>query len=107
MLPSLFLLVTLFDVSRSQYFLQPSAGYLDGPASSALFAQPGALAMGSGNIYISEYSRIRALAMPGGSVITLAGSGGYGTANGAGTAASACAVSPASNVLALDAQSPQ
>ena len=50
MLSSLLLLVALFDVARSQYYQQASVGYLDGPASSALFSQPSWLAMGSGNI---------------------------------------------------------
>lgn len=61
-----------------------SPGFLDGPASSAQFSDPGSLAFDlSGNLLVADTSnhRIRRVT-PAGDVTTLAGSGSAGYANG-------------------------
>lgn len=48
-------------------------GNLDGPRETALFASPRALAVSGGTLYVGDYARVRAVALPGGAVTTLVG----------------------------------
>ncbi len=67
-----------------------SDGNVDGPAATARFSYPFAVATDSvGNVYVADWGNhaIRKLA-PDGSVSTLAGNGTSGTADGTGNAAS-------------------
>jgi len=65
------------------------AGYADGPATTAEFSSPNALAVVSdGTIYVADAGNLRIRAIsPTGDVSTLAGSGVAGYADGVGTAA--------------------
>ena len=67
-----------------------AGGSVDGNAASATFTGPIAMTLdGAGNIYLAELNTalIRKIT-PSGDVSTLAGSGGFGFANGTGAAAS-------------------
>ena len=64
-----------------------NAGYADGPALSAMFFNPKGIAIdASGNIFIADKVKIRKLTTDG-FVITIAGTGNYGFANGPGSMA--------------------
>ncbi|MHB1045548.1 MAG: SMP-30/gluconolactonase/LRE family protein [Thermoanaerobaculia bacterium] len=85
------------------------SGYSDGPSASARFAYPWGVAVdASGNAYVgdSENRRIRKIDTAG-NVSTLAGSGGYGFADGPGASAMftypyGVAVDAAGNVYVAD-----
>ncbi len=85
------------------------AGYKDGPAAQARFHAPWGIAVAkSGAIYVSEQSnhRIRRIS-PVGQVVTIAGTGKAGFANGVGTAAAlsqpwGLAIDPAGNLFVAD-----
>lgn len=65
-------------------------GYVDGPAATAKFWSPGGVAVDTaGNVYVADSNNnmIRKIT-PAGVVSTLAGSSGWGFANGTGSAAS-------------------
>lgn len=63
-------------------------GLIDGPASTALFNFPSALALdAAGNLYVADTTAIRKVA-PDGAVTTVAGQLTAGSADGTGTAAS-------------------
>ena len=65
-------------------------GSADGPGAAATFNEPAGVAVdASGNVYVADYAnnKIREIS-PTGVVTTLAGTGGQGSADGAGTAAS-------------------
>ncbi|MBX3751485.1 MAG: immunoglobulin domain-containing protein [Opitutaceae bacterium] len=65
-----------------------SAGYVDGPGTTARFTRPASVAVDSaGNILVADLTTIRRIA-PDGTVTTLAGSGGQsGSTDGNGSAA--------------------
>ena len=67
-----------------------TAGYVDGPGTTAQFNQPyGVAADGSGNVYVAGFvdHSIRKIVVATGVVSTLAGNGTQGSANGTGTVA--------------------
>jgi sugar lactone lactonase YvrE len=77
------------DGTVSTYAGSTTAGWVDGPVSTALFSCPHALAIDpSGNIYVSDWNNnaIRRLDVAG-NVTTLAGTGVQGYADGAGNVA--------------------
>jgi sugar lactone lactonase YvrE len=81
-------LVTL-DGTVSTFSGSTTAGWVDGPKGSALFSCPHALAIDpAGNIYVSDWNNnaIRRVAVDG-SVVTIAGNGVSGYADGPGNAA--------------------
>lgn len=83
------------------------AGYMDGPVFSAKFFNPKGLTIdASGNILIAEKTRIRKITTDG-FVITIAGTGNYGFADGPGSsaqfdAADGIVVDPSGNVFIAD-----
>jgi serine/threonine protein kinase, bacterial len=86
-----------------------TAGYTDGPAASARFSGPRAVAVdGAGNVYIADTGNYRIrLLTPEGTVMTLAGSGKNATEDGPGPIAaigevSAIAVAPDGAVLVAE-----
>ena len=82
---------------------------IDGPAAAASFALPYGIAIDQkGNIYVSGIDNKIRMISPSGMVSTLAGSGGPGSADGVGSAASftlpeGLAVDNAGNVYVADA----
>ena len=76
-----------------------TAGWSDGPGSSAMFQKPYGIAVDpSGNVYVGDGNRRIRLISPAGVVSTLAGSGASSWNDGQGTLASFCSLSS----LALD-----
>ena len=63
-------------------------GFLDGPASEALWMPFGGIAWSNGTLYVTDSGNERIRALATGVVSTLAGSGAAGGADGAGAAAS-------------------
>jgi sugar lactone lactonase YvrE len=67
---------------------QASNGYLDGPAASALFHNPQAVAVdASGNVYVADEGNYRLRKISSGTVSTVAGNGIAGLVNGPTTCA--------------------
>lgn len=84
-----------------------SAGYVDGPATTARFTRPSSVAVdAAGNILVADITTIRRIT-PDGNVTTIAGALGLtGSADGVGSAARflrpRIALDPAGNVLIAD-----